>query len=643
MLEGPGTSAAGGAAEGARRRRPAISASIVVAVALALLALVLLRPADDDRSAPGGAPGSDPPASRPGGSAGSTRPVDGTRTSTAAATTTTVRPPPPSHTVSVYGAAGTFRGLTPDVTKTSSGHDIAAVAVPNWQFDPGQSAFFASMTAGGRVVMGTVPQTDNQTAPTGSTMSVGVFDPVSALGPSFRSLDIPTDRGALNITTPGEPTGGADVSDLCAVPTPDGPRVWGFSALPYKGWDFTVTGTWPAVVGFRDEPGVDGAAGVAIDPAYTHTAEQLRASAGVGAVAFNTRTNEYGTWAETRGLGECDTTPRGNVIVSQYFFGQPPTLHSGSVVVFRPDGRVLAFLPLPDAVLAAPLTLDRSDSTPLVVPAGATLELSPREVRADPHTTAADDQRFVVIYDALVPDPEHPDQRLPTPFALQEFRLDESRGTISASSAPVVTTDRRRVPADGTTQVVRANSVTYAPDGTLFVTRSPASGAASLIASTVAVFRPGALGGRTGEPSPWGVVVTPDAVLASTADGANPLTTVRAIDFDDATGSVLMVSGVDARLRAFRWNGWDADRARPETPYCDVDLGGLLLANPRPGYRQQVRQGVIDTARHLYYVPYQGLQPSFTVTNNEVLPQYLFEVKLDDVLAPANEVGSCGR
>ena len=91
----------------------------------------------------------------------------------------------------------------------------------------------------------------------------------------------------------------------------------------------------------------------------------------------------------------------------------------------------------------------------------------------------------------------------------------------------------------------------------------------------------------------------------------------------------------------FHRNGWEDGGARPEPPYCDVDLGGLLLANPAPGYRQQVRQGVIDPNRHVYYVPYQGLQPVAIVTDNEVLPQYLFEVDLDRVLSAANEPGRC--
>jgi hypothetical protein len=552
---------------------------------------------------------------------------------------TTALPPPPEHTITVFGAPGTFRGLAGGRTTTGSGHDIETVGVPNFGFEPGASAFFAAVTDGGRVLLATVPQTDNQAAPAGQTMSVGVLDPNGPAGPSFRSLRIPTTKKVSYVVTPGSMVGGADVSDLCNVTTPDGPRTVGISAVPYKGWDFNVFGVWPALAYLRDDPTRDGAEAVTYEADESHTPDELR-NERAGKEAFALHENEFGSYVNTRGLGECDVTPRGLLVASQYFFDETAGGHSGSLVAFDPRGHVAAFLALPDAVLRSEAVMRRSDGTLVALPAGTVLALSPREVRADPHTTAADDQRFVVVYDAGAPDPERADEVVYTPFALQEFRLDELAGTITATSDPIITDhDARADTTDGT--YLRANSTVYAPDGTLFVSRSETRGAASLIAAPMVVFRPGSLPGRAGTPAPWGTLVTADAVLD---DAGATLTTVRSISFDDETSSVLMVGGVDARLRAFRWNGWDegdAPGARPVTPYCDVDLGGIELANPTPGYRMQIRQGAIDTRRRLLYVPYQGLQPVGSATPMEYLPQYVFGVRLDRVLRPENEAGAC--
>ncbi len=638
----------------ARSLRGASPLALAVAAAVVVVLLVVAvrwGGAGDPDAAPGvtspttvGTPTPGGPPGGPTGGSTGTRPGGQAGTGTAA-TSTTERPPPPEHTVTVYGAEGTFRELTPQITTTSTGHDIGTVAVAGWGFDPGASAFFNETTAGGRVLFSTVPQTDNQARPTGATMSLGVLDPTGPAGPTFQSLRVPTTKAATELTKPGQPVGGADVSDLCTVAAPSGPTVYGTSALPYKDWNFNLYGWWPALAAFHDNPAEDGAGAVTYDPAASRTPDDLRDDE-VGKLAFPVHENEFGSWADTRGLGECDVTAAGFVVASQYFFNETGGSHAGSLVAFDNRGQVLAFMEIPRATTQQSMSLSRQDGSPVTIPAGTVLELSPREVRADPHTTAPADQRFVVVYDANAPDPDRPGQQLLTPFALQEFRLDAIEGTIAATSDPLVTnTAGTDGMSDGT--LLRPNSTVYAPDGTLFVTRSPAAGTDSLLAAPMAVFRPGSLAERPGRPAPWGVLTRPDAVLTSTSGGRNPLTTVRSINYDTATNSVVMVGGVDARLRSFRWNGWDGDPgdpatpARPETTYCDVDLGGTLLANPTPGYRMQVRQGSIDEARQIYYVTYQGLQPALSSTDNETLPQYAFAVRLDSVLSDANQSGRC--
>lgn len=621
MQEGHGHDTTGGgdrspATAPTRRATGLLGGGAVVVVVVLVLAVAVIAGRRDDAAGPDG-----------GSSAGSTVPPPGS----------TLPPVPPEHTVTVYGADGTFRQLTPERVATPTGHDIGAHSVPGWGFEPGVSAFFTARTSGGRILFATVPQTDNQAWSTMTTMSVGVFDPRDPAGPSFRSLRLPTSAGRESVTTPGVDTGGADVSDLCPVTTPAGPATVGISAVPYKDWDFSTEGRWPAIAVFRDAGG-SGPGAVTYDAAASRTPEDLRDNA-AGKSAFPTERNRYGTYATTRGLGECDTLPGGHVVASQYFYDELAGEHSGSLVAFTPDGEVTAFLPLENAELRRPVPLLRNDGTTFVVPAGTVMGLSPREVQADPHTTDPRDQRFVVVYDAMVPDPGQNGLAMPLPFALQEFRYDQEAGTIVASSPPVVTDLDDDLRTDDT--LLRANSVAYAPDGTLFVARSPASGFDSLVGEPFAVFRPGSLADRPNRDAAWGKVVAPDGVVAPSATPGATITTVRSLTYDPTTDTVLAVGGFDTHVRLFRWQGWDDTRARPVTDYCDVDLGGGWLAKLDPRYPMQIRQGTLDPDAKVLYVPYQGLQPLNRPADNVVLPQYLFALRLDRALADTNRAGSC--
>ena len=141
----------------------------------------------------------------------------------------------PEHTITVYGAPGTFRHLTLDTPVTSTGHDIGTVGVAGWGFEPGASAFFASVTDGGRVLFATVPQTDNQAAPTGQTMSVGVLDPTGGAGPTFRSLRVPTTKGLSYVMSPDRFTGGGPHFRLKAGATPKATQAYPNGAGPFSG------------------------------------------------------------------------------------------------------------------------------------------------------------------------------------------------------------------------------------------------------------------------------------------------------------------------------------------------------------------------------------------------------------------------
>ena len=139
----------------------------------------------------------------------------------------------------------------------------------------------------------------------GQTMSIGVLDPTGGAGPTFRSLRVPTTKQLSYVMSPDRFTGGADVSDLCNVTTPAGPRTIGISALPYKDWDFNALGVWPALAYFADDPTQEGAGAVTYRPEESRTADELRNDV-FGKEAFALHANAFGTFADTRGLGECD-------------------------------------------------------------------------------------------------------------------------------------------------------------------------------------------------------------------------------------------------------------------------------------------------------------------------------------------------
>jgi hypothetical protein len=538
-------------------------------------------------------------------------------------------PAPATNLVTVFGAAGTFG----DVANTRNRPN--PVAVDGWSFEPGASAFFTGATVNGRVLIGTVPQSDNQAMATGTTMSLGVLDPGASGAQAFATLRIPTSGGAESTTTVGSDVGGADVSDLCSVTTTAGPRVLGISSVPYKFWDLSL-GEFPAVVSFLDDARRAGAAAVSIDRARTLIPEALR-DTDAGRQAVPVGAGDAGSFPSTPGLTECDTLPRGDVAVTQYFPAEGRS--SGGVVVLSPEGGVLAFHQIDDITLSADLSVSANDQT-VTVPKGTPVTVSPREVRADPSRTDPKDQRFIVVYDtgakvAAAPGGTAPgrDGRVGLPQLFQELRYDAERHTIEPTSPLFVMRDEKPVNRPPT-DLVFAYTTAYAPDGTLFLTRAHAG---SLLSATTAVFRPGSLAGRSSSPAPLGAQITADALLGAfdgdaipSPAGGRDFGATFSINYDTTHHLLIQVSAGNAALRSIRWDGWDQpDPARAaDASLCQVDLGGQALGGANREVRFQARQGVIDPSGHALYLSYQGL-PAGEVRHNVRLPQYLFGVNLD--------------
>jgi hypothetical protein len=553
------------------------------------------------------------------------------RTETTQAPLARTAPVPAPNLVTVFGAEGTFG----DVANTRN--RPTTVAVDGWSFEPGASAFFTGATTNGRVLIGTVPQSDNQAVATGTTMTIGVLDPGERGPAAFATLRIPTSGGAESTTIVGSDVGGADVSDLCAVNTTDGPRVLGISSVPYKFWDLGL-GEFPAVVAFLDDARRAGAAAVSIDGARTQIPESLRES-DAGRQAVPVGAGDGGSFPSTPGLTECDSLPSGDVAVTQYFPADGRT--SGGVVVLSPDGRILAFRQIDDVTLSADLSVSANDQT-VTVPKGTSVTVSPREVRADPSHTDPKDQRFIVVFDtgatvAAAPGGTAPgkDGRVGLPQLFQELRYDAERHSIEPTSALFVMRDERPVNRPPT-DLVFAYTTAFAPDGTLFLTRAHAG---SLLSATTAVFRPGSLTSRSSSPAPLGAQVTADALLTAFDGAAIPspaggrdFGAAFSINYDATRHLLIQVSAGNAALRSIRWGGWDQPdpAGSADGSLCQVDLGGQALSTANRDVRFQARQGVIDPSGRALYLSYQGL-PSGEVRHNVRLPQYLFGVNLDQL------------
>lgn len=122
---------------------------------------------------------------------------------------------PPAATVTWIGAAGSFGSLA-GLTQTSTGHSLATDAVPGWKFGPGEAIFFTLAAPDGKVILSTVPLSENELLTTTDHAEINVYDPAAG---TFASNSIPTSTGFLRALKPNFLVGGTDAGggDLCVT------------------------------------------------------------------------------------------------------------------------------------------------------------------------------------------------------------------------------------------------------------------------------------------------------------------------------------------------------------------------------------------------------------------------------------------
>lgn len=485
-------------------------------------------------------------------------------------------------TLTVYGRAGSFGSLD-GATRI----DTDVVPVAGWEFLPGQAAYFTAVDATGRVIIANEPQTDNQTQPTASTMAVSVFDPRST---TFSNVVIPTSTGDLAAVAPGgSGIGGADIGDLQLIGEPGRQRLVVVSTAPYNGWDPARHGVYPAVSVLGD----DGENWRPTDAHYT--AAHLRAATDVGAaVCGRELPTPNGALADCGGLAEIGLLPRSGLLVATRYFGHPEIGQTnGGIVVLDPAGRIVASIVLPEVVVD-----------------GRALAVRPREVVVDP-TGAADDERFLVVYDVFADGPD------PVPFTAQEYRYVAATATIEPVSAPFLT--------GGTVAGAPAGVETalYDHDGNLWIAeaRSRSLSGGRLVRfdrgrgrtalATECAAQPGAVFGN------WGIVCRPDL----TVDAGLDHSLVRSLTEDAARHRVIAVTIDGAVIVADDGGGAVA----LQLPLGDLVDRSQIAIGPR--------KGAVDPAGGALWIPIQqvrspGVCPSGTCPP-VVLDQWLVRLRLD--------------
>ena len=310
---------------------------------------------------------------------------------------------PGAATEEVYGAAGSFGGLTGSPA-LSGGQSLSTDAVPGWGFLPGQAVMGAVLGPDGSVVMGDEPQTSNQAQATADTMALSVFKPSTN---SFQNAVIPTSTGQTTETEPGYPTGGADVAALASVPG-HAHQVAFLSSWPWRGWNTATQGQYPtfgylapaASGSYQEVPGSARIA-YAIDPSGSTCPVQV---ASVSPPV-----------SDCPGTASMDVLPlSGDLVVGQYFDDTPAQKFSGGLMVIGPDGQ-----------------LRSSFNYPNVTSSGPPVYAFPREVDVDPVTTNGL-ERFAVIFDVFTTGPGG--SMVQSTFTMQLFQFDAATGAITPLS-----------------------------------------------------------------------------------------------------------------------------------------------------------------------------------------------------------------
>jgi hypothetical protein len=285
---------------------------------------------------------------------------------------------PPGPAVQLVGAAGTYHGLE-QLTTLPTGQTFGVRSVGGWSFPAGKAAGWTEFTDG-KLFMAGQDQGLNALRPTGTSMTLSVFDPANR---TLRNLVVPTTNGLTSVVGSNGQTGGAYGADVQALKV--GAETWVImlSSVPYVAsnpWPIATDGLYPTLAVFRRVAGR-----WQYDASKSATAQDLHDSSPAGASAFPYKTNAFGErYADNLAVDELAATPVSKVLMAPYYFANPGQPYKG--------GGMVAIDPATKAVLAHyvfPFT-----------PISEVAQIAPRSVMVSPiGTLGAED--VLVIFDCF--------------------------------------------------------------------------------------------------------------------------------------------------------------------------------------------------------------------------------------------------
>jgi hypothetical protein len=463
----------------------------------------------------------------------------------------------------LYGKAGTFGSLG---TSLATGQSLQTKAVDGWGFLPGDSAFFSALAPNGEVVIGTNPQTDNETYATADHMALGIFNPAQN---TFRNLVVPTTTGATQVTNPFFSIGGGSVDGIRPVTVNGVQRLAFVSAVNYNGWNTDQYGEYPTL-GYLDTT----SGSLAYNQGMSKSAGQLRAQGGLNTDACTTNTNIFGqSVASCRGMAEMGVLPLSNkFVVTQYFPDPYNGQNSGRLVVMNTDGSIAASYTYPNI----------PDGK------GGYLTVNPREVDVDP-TSTGNLEYFSVIFDVTTDGQQ-------SVFPVQEFAFNRTTNQISVVSKPVVSGQ-----TNSASKTLRYETAQYDSSGNLWLTQAVPN---SLEGGQIVVYSK-TNGVRKLESScaaaqPWngaGWVTTcaPDKVVAGTGTYGQTRSFVQ-----DPTTKTMFAATLNGYLLRVKQTGTGGTLTL--TTMAPINLGLDQLVD-RTTHYVGFRKGVVDATNRALYVP----------------------------------------
>jgi hypothetical protein len=266
---------------------------------------------------------------------------------------------------------------------------------------PDGSTVFHAVCANGQVYIGTLAAYGNPLTGTYQRPSYVVFDPESDYWQA-RTIKTSLNKDAVS------PFDGFSAGNVQSFNVVDG-RVFGFVAVPYRGWRISDYGHYPSIMEID-------ATGALVQQFTTEQLQALADDPADGLLFCPDAVNTFGeTYATSLSIAHADALPNGWIACASYF-NPPGAPRSGVIMCIDQAGHIKTAYQIPDC--------DLSDGTQLI--------MAPKFVYTDDTATDPTDMRININYDVfqVVGSTVH--------FYVQEFSINAVTGAVTPVTALMV-------------------------------------------------------------------------------------------------------------------------------------------------------------------------------------------------------------